>query len=125
LDFHWRPPGHEEGFLEFIEDSGGRLQRGQDYAGWARAHRVGGGPAIPRHTKSRKIQTTVKDAKGWLVNDLEAILNSYITRAVNHAEYTRIAGRGERKPNQMVRPIIEEQQISAESGGEVITNSPH
>jgi len=119
---------HEEGFLDFVDDIGGRLPpRGtqEQYNAWARAHRVGGGPSRPAHTQARKLKGNFDEAKEWLVTDVESVLTNYIRKAVEKAEYTRIAGPGEIKLNQMVRQIIEEQQISGEGGGKLKASSPH
>lgn len=119
---------HEEGFLDFVEDTGGRLQRGQDYSSWAkgtRAYQVGGGAAKPGHIKRRVLKGDFDKAKDWLVTDLETVLTSYVNRAVRYAEYARIAGQGEGKLNHLVRKIIEEQEQGAVQGGNLKASSPH
>jgi hypothetical protein len=116
---------HEEGFLDFVEDTGGRLQTGMDYPEWSRAHRVGGGPSKPTHLHQRKLKGEFDKAKDFLVTDLETVLTNYVRKAVEKAEYTRIAGPGEGKLNQLVRQIIEETQVSQETAGKLKTASPH
>jgi hypothetical protein len=115
----------EEGFLDFVEDTGGRLRDGMDYQEWSRAHRVGGGPSRPGHVQHRVLSGKSKAAKKWLVTDVESLLTNYVNRAVQHAEYTRIAGRGEKNLNQLVRQIVEEVAFHGKEGGKLRASSPH
>ena len=116
---------HEEGFLDFIQDSGGRLTEHMDYNAWGRAQGIGGGAAKPGHMKQRTIETNIDEAGNWLVTDIEAVLSNYIRHAVLKAEYTRITGNGEGKLNQMVKQIIEEQDLANQSSGKLRAASPH
>jgi len=116
----------EEGFLDFVEDTGGRLQRGENYSAWAgRTRGIAGGASRPGHVQQRVLKGEFDKAKEWLVTDVEAVLTNYVSRAVRHAEYTRIAGKNERILNQTVRQIIEEQDIGGQRGGKLRANSPH
>jgi hypothetical protein len=110
----------EEGFLDFIDDTGGRLRKGDDYGAWSRAHRVGGGPSTPPHVKRRVIDTTVEKSGDWMITDLESVLNNYINRAVQKAEYTRIAGIGEHRLNRIVHQIIDEMDVTGK-----LVEQPH
>lgn len=117
---------HEEGFLDFVEDTGGRLAKGQDYSEWSgRVRQVGGGQSRPGYTQKRSLNGSFPESKEWLVTDVESILTSYVNRAARHAEYTRIAGANEAKLNQNVRQIIEEQQLHRQAGGKLTASSPH
>jgi hypothetical protein len=112
---------HEEGFLDFVEDAGGRLGPNEDYSLWAgRVRQVGGGPSKPAHTKHRVLKGNFPESRKWLNNDVESVLASHVNRAVRHAEYTRIAGPGESKLNKTVRQIIEEVEEHATEGGKCI-----
>lgn len=103
---------HEEGLPEFAQDTGGRLQEGQPFAEWGRAFRVGGSEAKPAHVRDRTIEASFDEAKRFLVTDLESVLTTYVRKAVEKAEYTRLAGPGEVKLNQTVRQIVEEAQLA-------------
>jgi len=117
---------HEEGFLDFLEDAGGRLREGEDYSAWAgRTRGIEGGASRPGHAQQRSLKGEFDKAKDWLVTDVEAVLVNYINRAVRHAEYTRMAGKNEVTLNQTVRQIIEEQQVGGHRGGKLRANSPH
>jgi hypothetical protein len=111
----------EEGFLDFVEDTGGRLSGNMDYTEWSRAHRVGGGPSSPGHVRHRVLSGKSKRAKDWLVTDVESLLTNYVNRAARHAEYTRIAGKGESNLNQLVRQIVEEAEFHGREGTCVFT----
>ncbi|HUS95823.1 MAG TPA: hypothetical protein VMX97_03690, partial [Hyphomicrobiaceae bacterium] len=98
----------EDGSPEMATDRSARLTSKQDFSEWRRTAGVQGGPAKGSFEHGRKIDIPDEKLAPWLVNDIEAVLNSYINMAVERAEYARVAGQGEGKLNQIVAQIVDE-----------------